>query len=436
MTTAALAGQTSYALVHLVAGESMKDLIGSQVIDHMAIQATTLGPDAPARVAVGLLEPGRIVLRSPFRRRIRELRQRAGSALKIAAMPYVSRLGVPFNARRLARVLRRLGGGQELILHCRTESAVRWAAAMRPYCAPVAIVADIRGIWPEEWLFAQGLDGPQAANDVQLAGYKAAMHDLNDALVAADEVICVSDAMSEWLQAYHHLRVSPTVVPCCVRRITFDAERRTVIRRELGFGDDLVFAYAGTVTRYQHVDDGIIPFLAAAMASERRVRFLCLTSAPDHFRALLERHGLSNRSVVMRVTQPLVAEYLSAADAGLLLRADSRMTRVSMPVKLGEYLASGLPVIASRVPGWIDEIVTTKGAGVSVRCFAVSAEQLREEAARAVRELIERGPLLRERALELCQQKFVWSAHLSSTRGVYIRALEAARRRNAIDQTA
>lgn len=434
MTSLTPFGGKGYVVMHLVAGESMKDLIGSQVIDHMVTQATCPGEDAPLSVTVGLLEPARVVVRPTFRRRHRELNQRAGNAVKVQAMPFISRFGVPFNARRLAGRIRATSGGHPLVLHCRTESAVRWAAAMRPYCAQAAIVADIRGIWAEEWLFAQGVDGPTQATDSQRAGYDSAMRELDYALDASDEVTCVSGTMSSWLQANCTPRVKPTVVPCCVRRITFDPERRAAMRRELGFGDELVLAYAGTVTRYQHVEDGIMPFLAAAMASEPRVRFLCVTTAPDHFNELLARHRLANRSVVMRVPQPLVADYLSAADAGLLLRADSRMNRVSMPVKLGEYLASGLPVVASRVPGWIDEIVTSNGAGISVRCFGVTADVLREDATFAVRKLLERAPLLRERAIELCQREFLWTAHVPRMRGVYTHALEAARRRHTIQQ--
>ena len=51
-----------------------------------------------------------------------------------------------------------------------------------------------------------------------------------------------------------------------------------------------------------------------------------------------------------------------------------------MPVKLGEYLSSGLPVIVSRIAGWVDDIIDGAGAGIAVRWFGAS-EQERASAA-------------------------------------------------------
>src|SRR5690242_14975708 len=56
MPESSTARATDYALVHLVSQEMTKDLIGSQVIDHMQWQCTANGEGRPAITAVVFLE--------------------------------------------------------------------------------------------------------------------------------------------------------------------------------------------------------------------------------------------------------------------------------------------------------------------------------------------------------------------------------------------
>jgi hypothetical protein len=73
-------GQLAYALVHLVAREAMSSVVPSQVVDHAEWHASNAGPDAPADVAVGLLEPIRVALTGRLRLRGRAHGSRATRA--------------------------------------------------------------------------------------------------------------------------------------------------------------------------------------------------------------------------------------------------------------------------------------------------------------------------------------------------------------------
>lgn len=72
------------------------------------------------------------------------------------------------------------------------------------------------------------------------------------------------------------------------------------------------------------------------------------------------------------VDRNLIPEYLSSAKILVLPRPDSRQARGGFPTKLGEYLASGKPVIVTRV-GEIPQILTEE------QVFFISPDQIVQE---------------------------------------------------------
>ncbi len=418
-----------YFLLHLVAGETMTAVIPSQVIDHAESQAIEGGADAPGAVAVGILEPIRVAVSRPLRERIREFKRRA---------PHVRMVLLPFSGRAraqsaalLARKVASLAGGRPTVFHCRGEEAVLWATELAEHLRRrghhVSIVADIRGAWPDEFLLLRGYGSPSSATPSSLVRYDYHVGRLRDALRQADAIMTVSDPLAAWLE-HHWGGVNVTVVPCSVSAVAFSAEARAAARLQLGIADDaMVFAYVGSVTKYQHLAEGALAFLKYAMELDPTVRFLAVTNDPAAFQDLISAADLPrDRCTVVSLPQASVPSVLCAADVGLLLRAPSRVNEVSMPVKLGEYLSCGVPVLVSRIAGWVDQIVDDAGAGVAVSWFGVSDDTRRQEAARTVARFRVDRLGFRERALALCRDRFVWSAHTARVRRAYAASLALA----------
>lgn len=87
-----------------------------------------------------------------------------------------------------------------------------------------------------------------------------------------------------------------------------------------------------------------------------------LSSASNHaaLRAMFPQNQ-QRRVRVLEVEPPLVPAYVRTFDVGLALIADSPSTRSVFPIKLGEYLLSGVPVIhvfepQIARPGWSSEV--------------------------------------------------------------------------------
>ncbi len=420
------AGMTSarcdYALVHLVSQEADKDLIGPQVLDNAAAQLCD-GPHAPAVVAAAFLEPVRHAFSRRIQRRMREHAARR-PGVRVLLLPYVSRLSRSRNAGLLARRLRSVVGRRAVVLHCRGESAVDWAIELASLLNPSAIIADIRGAWPEELLFARGFYAHNDADEQSRAAHDSALAHLQQACAASAAVVSVSAGMIEWLSDAGVPVEKLTYVPCCVTGQTFDPDVRESLRRSLGLSERLVLCYLGTITRYQHVHDGVLPFFRAAAAEAADAHLLCVTPEKVRMANLVAESGIAmDRVTIVSAAQSEVAAYLSAADAGILLRAPSRLNRYSQPTKLGEYLAAGLPVIVSRGTGRVDELIENERAGAAVTVFGLSDRALREEARRVCDELRACAASFRVNALALCHREFEWGRYTTILRDMYVDAL-------------
>jgi glycosyltransferase involved in cell wall biosynthesis len=412
-----------YALVHLVSDhDAFMDLIDSQVLDHMVHQVRRGGADRPAKVIVALLEPLSVARSSRMRARLTSMRERA-SGVSVVVLPYVEGPLGRLSARLLSLYIRRLTRGRPIVFHCRGERSVLWARELAGRHGG-GVVADIRGAWSEEVLNERGYDGPEHADPAALGQYHGALSRLHAALAVAGPVISVSEGMLDWLRqrGVHEERL--VYVPCCADRIAFSEETRARRREELGLGDKLVFAYAGTIAAYQHIEDGLLPFFAAASRVSNRAHLLCITKDVEKMKALVRAAGIpESRVTALRAEQRDVADYLCAADCGLLVRGPTRLTRLTLPVKFAEYLASGLPVIVSRIGGWLEDRVARGGIGLAIDCFSASEQKLRAEAARVCEALEERREEMRRAALDMCEREFLWEWYVPTVRDAYRAAI-------------
>ncbi|MDQ6888488.1 MAG: glycosyltransferase [Gemmatimonadota bacterium] len=412
-----------YALIHVVFQEMTKDLIGSQVVDHMAVQQITGGPGRPTSVGICFLESGRDAFSSRVKGRLRTLQARA-PLVWMRVFPVIGRLSLRTNARLLGRGLRRLVGDIPVVFHCRTESAAEWSIEIAKAFPRSGIVSDIRGAWPLELLYARGYDGTEGADNSSLRSFHSAMARMHRALEHSGSVISVSRGMLDWLASIGVDRKRMTYVPCCVTGLTYSSASRVTARARLGLDDRLVFAYLGTMVRYQHIDDGVAPFFRAILKACPAAHLLCLTDEPERMRQAILATGIDPSAVTaLNAPQHEVPAYLAAADCGLILRAPAPINRLWQPTKLGEYLACGLPIVVTEGTGVVGELVSGAGAGTSVRIFGVDGDQLAREAERVCRMLAQRGEEMRAAALALCERHFLWSGYVMPVRDAYESAL-------------
>ena len=408
-------------LIHVVAGEGEKDLIGPQVIDPAKLQAEALGTNgAPSPAMALLLEPARKAFSSDLRARVRILRERA-APVRVGMYPLVGRVSMRSNATVLARWLHSVVGRRRVMFHCRGESAVEWAVAVSSAFPGCGIVADIRGAWPEEALHAAGFDGPEHAPPPLVQRYHVHLSRLQAAFASAGSVLTVSPGMLDWLSTLGVRRDHMDYVPCAVTGTQFREDVRQATRRRLGFEGRIVYAYVGILASYHSVEDGLIRFFRAVSSRFADAHLLCVTTEATRFRDLLAAGGVSaERATVMHAPHSEIPALLSAADCGLLLMRRCRLAPTWQPIKYGEYLASGLPVVVSPGVGVLDRQVAQERVGIVVDVFDGGDLAAAAEKTHAL--LREEGPEMRSRAVALCAREFVWAKYVDTWRRAYQRS--------------
>lgn len=172
--------------------------------------------------------------------------------------------------------------------------------------------------------------------------------------VRAPLLITVSQPMSDLMK--RRLRPETVIsVPNTVDAATFDhfqgAERRYV-------------TYLGGASPWQGLDR-LNRVWGAMFDLDRSTRFRVISQDPRA--TILGKHvPASAIEFVSTDDASTIAEWMSEASLAFLYREPNLVNQVSWPMKFGEYLAAGVPCVASRV-GWdLEGLIQQFGVGVVV----------------------------------------------------------------------
>lgn len=150
-----------------------------------------------------------------------------------------------------------------------------------------------------------------------------------------------------------------------------NVETRNAVRHELGVDVSApLLVYAGSIGA-QYCMQETIGVFSRVHARRPDARLLLLTGSPEEaMRELAPHSALGEACIVRRVAANDVPRHLAAADLGLALRRPGFSMQAVAPIKLGEYLLCGLPVLATRAIGdtekWVPESAGRLLAGMSV----------------------------------------------------------------------
>lgn len=132
-----------------------------------------------------------------------------------------------------------------------------------------------------------------------------------------------------------------------------ESERATV-RANLGLRqDDFCLCYLGSIENW--LDLGTVISAVESFDKGRLILIGGAVRSPNYLKYILsicDKKGLGRKVITKGfLSQPEAARILSAADAAVIpFRTDMHLSRIALPDKLFEYLASGVPVISTRLP--------------------------------------------------------------------------------------
>jgi|GEM_PF-2076023 len=250
------------------------------------------------------------------------------------------------------------------IIHARSFNPAMIALTMRfMFGQRLKVIYDYRGVFVDEQIYI----GHWKSSGLRV---KFSRYLESRALAGSDVIIAVSNALKRHLSRRLSLRAGDIdkrifVIP---NKTKLSAETIKSAKNEHTGGSAVTGVYSGSATRWQSVPD-MVKLFKVASEYHPNISFKILTyddrkSFADYFeddKALLEKVQIIN------LNSKDVAEHLSAADFGILIREDHLVNRVASPLKFAEYLACGLPVLLSEGIGDTEETVEKHKVGVIIR---------------------------------------------------------------------
>ncbi|MBT5367773.1 MAG: glycosyltransferase, partial [Nitrospinaceae bacterium] len=234
------------------------------------------------------------------------------------------------------------------MVHCR--GSYSGYVAVKSLGSSLPVLTDVRGVMVEEAGIRRGQ--VSIGNKIRNSGWRSrGLKSLERVAVeGAQAVTCVSNPLRGYLLRNYSIKPENVVVlPGCVDTSRFrpDEKSRDEVREKLKLIAKRVFLYVGSAKAWQ-IPEVIGKVFRYALEQDDRSHLLVLSQEPDVMRSFLEEEGIaSEHMTIMQVAHEEIASYIRAADVGLLLREKSLVNEVACPTKFGEYVSSGVPVLAS-----------------------------------------------------------------------------------------
>lgn len=139
----------------------------------------------------------------------------------------------------------------------------------------------------------------------------------------------------------------------------YDAKNRDQVRGELGLGpNERLWVYTGTLGKPYLVEE-MLGLFETFLSRGNQGKFLILNRNPDYLKGRVSPE-FESHLIVSAGAFADVPRFLMAADLGLSLRSPAPSLAGLAPIKLGEYLLCGLPVLVSREVGDTEELLENK----------------------------------------------------------------------------
>ena len=327
-----------------------------------------------ARVTLGLHAPVGHLLRGEHKAAVQKISDRCRrSRIDLGWLPSPpTRVPWLWSDRLMLRqwLAKKFPGDEPFIIRCRGSKMTCLALNAVRGWPHAKVIYDCRGAEAFEVIQSAGLDTvpPQQWPIAQRKVIDKVVEEERRAVEQSAGVTCVSHAMVDSLRVrYPETPASQFfVVPCCPNVNAFSSQirHRDSVRQTLGLTKKFVVTYLGSLVWYQMPEESLRIF---RLIRELRpdAHFLAITTDPAKMQSLVENAGIAASDATIRSFPPQeVPRWLVASDLGLMLRDTTETNRVASPVKFGEYLAAGIPVVVSPHLGDCTGIVEEYNLGV------------------------------------------------------------------------
>lgn len=226
------------------------------------------------------------------------------------------------------------------------------------------VIADIRGLVSAEIKYYSSFGIRTFLKDFRINE----LNKMEEHIVRnSAKIFCVSHVLKRYLLDRYRvdenkIMVIPTIVD--TNFFKYDQEARKKLRKKLGLEEKTIFIYSGGLAKWQ-LPDKIIHLFKKLKKEIPQAFLIFLTHKPSEAAPYFTDINRDDY-LLKNVPYEKIAQYLNAADIGILLRENNLVNRVAAPTKFSEYLCCGLPVILTKGIGDTEEIISNTNGGVVI----------------------------------------------------------------------
>lgn len=269
---------------------------------------------------------------------------------------------------RMKRAAKKSLTKAHVIIHCRSYLPMLVALSIHQ---GRKVIFDMRGLWADERV--DGNLWPQHKSLYRwiyryfLRKEKAFVQQC-DALVSLthDGIKALSERYGSYI-----LENKSSVIPCCVDSELFQPQPQSLnLKRSIGIPDECkILIHLGSVGTWYRLDQELV-FFNALSTIDPTWYFLILTKDKSAATAIVNTvQSFSSRVIIHSAPHHEVPSFLSMAQASIQFIEPAFSKRASSPVKFGESLAMGVPIITNNGIGDSQALIQNDQAGICIQCW-------------------------------------------------------------------
>ncbi|MGN6163665.1 MAG: glycosyltransferase [Flavisolibacter sp.] len=264
------------------------------------------------------------------------------------------------------------------LVHCRSYIASIVGLDVKKKSG-IPFLFDMRGFWADE-----RIDGGiwKLSNPVYRVIYNYFKRKEKQFLLNADHVVSLTQNAKEEILSWklRSTELPVTVIPCCADVNLFDAgkivpEDQQKLRTELNIGPDTpVLSYIGSLGTWYMLKE-MMTFAKVFQDVYKNAVFMVLTGEPEQMvlDAALQSGVNTANLRVKKVSRHQMPLYISLSTISLFFIKPAFSKKASSPVKQGELMAMGVPVVCNNAIGDTEEIVKKYKSGIVIHEFSLPA---------------------------------------------------------------
>lgn len=280
-------------------------------------------------------------------------------------------LSTIYDIQRMKKLAHQLNKTEPFsIVHCRSYLSAMVGLEMKKRLG-TKFLFDMRGFWADE-----RVEGKiwRLSNPVFKRTYQFFKSQENKFVAQADGIVSLTNKGKEVIQTWKSWqtnRVEIDVIPCCADTSLFDPatihpEEKIALRRALKIdATDFVLGYVGSIGTWYMLPE-MLDFFFAYQSKNTQAVFLFVTNEnPQLILDEAKKKGIAENNIrIVSSSRNKMPLYISLFDFSIFFILPSFSKQASSPVKQGELMSMGVPIVCNSGIGDSDSIVNRYQAGI------------------------------------------------------------------------